>query len=200
MNSNEYSRVLLDKGYAESTSIAYSKAIYKIERSLNTNIYGASADHISDVLVSLDKGGEYEKLGNVGHRTIFNGVKQYLEAIVSTGYIPEEVIEDELQDYAHNDQRSGYGDADEYNQDYKAFLRAVRDYCGYNLKDVGEMLVHYNNTNDPIIEYYMLLSIRDSRNPWAHDPTLDTLTLEELDQLEIGRRYMNIITRRINNI
>lgn len=197
MNSRNYAMALLDNGYAESTSMAYSNAILKVERALSTVVYGADINSVAAVVVKLDKNGSHEALGNQGHRTVVNAVKKYLELILDEEYVPAPVAAPApVEENEPEEEEDAAGT--KYEADYKEFLRAVRNYCGYRLKDVSEMLSHYDNKCDQYVEYYMLMSIRESRNVWAHDPTLDTLTPEELDVLEIGRLYMNIISRRLN--
>ena len=196
MNQYKYERLLLDKNYAESTSAAYAKAVYKIERALNTKLYGADPDYVAKILVSLDKGGEHEKLGDVGNRTVFNGVKQYLIAISEEGYTPGETAQEAPEEDVVEDITDDV-DYPEFRSLYRNLLRAIAERTGYNFNIVDAE--DYFNPNrggvrDEIFQWYMLKSIRVGKNLWSH------VEEDERDPLfiDIAQLYIKIILNKLN--
>ena len=201
MNYLQFAKALLDNGYAESTSQSYYKAIFKVERSLGTAVYGASKDSILNTISKLDKGGQHEELGNKSHRTVVNAVKAYNELYEGSKEDLQEQIEDIIEDLPEVEIPEEATDldllGDEWKTTYKKWLKLMRNYTGYNY-DIGTFIPHFEGSYDDKIEYYMLLSIRDARNNEAHDPTLTTLNEEELCVVKIGILYMKIINNRLN--
>ena len=83
---------------------------------------------------------------------------------------------------------------------YGIFLKKVREYSGYKFKEPGEIMDYYNGKDDPVFKnYYMLISIRGARNANAHDYIKEDLTVEALEEIKIGKSYLNILIERLNN-
>ena len=88
---------------------------------------------------------------------------------------------------------------DEFRDLLVMYYKAVTKYAGYKLNSPSQIMDHYNYTDDPVFgdKYYMLISIREARNCWAH-PDKDEQDNEDL--VEIGRRYIKMVLRKLNEL
>ena len=128
----------------------------------------------------------------------YNPDQRGLDAWVSELNNREQVVKAEkdvepegVEDKSHS--RSG-----NFREVYNNFLKEVAAYSGYTFNGITDLMAYYDQTDDKVFagSYYMLISIRKGRNEWAHPESND---VDSEDIIEIGFRYLNILTRKLEN-
>ena len=195
MDKQKFKKYMLDSGRSASTCSNYINALKQAGEILNISIFDASEEKLQYFIKEFASGGKHTAIGDINHGAAKAGVKRYYEAMLVNK--PAEVVVDivepieTVQEESSEELEPGFRDL------LTQYYKAVSKYSGYNFSSPVEIMDHYNYSDDPIFgdKYYMLISIREARNCWAH-PDKDEQDNEDL--IEIGRRYIKMVLRKLN--